>query len=89
MAIYLVIALQFAPSFSGRKLIASRAVPPSSINAAAFPNSSPNGDFDLCRDKSTFDRNPLKLWTLMANKSSQKHWKTRLETPSAPYSAPS
>jgi hypothetical protein len=44
---------------------------------------------DLCRDRSAFDRNPLKLWALMANKSTQKQWKTRVETPSAPYSAPS
>jgi len=44
---------------------------------------------DLCRDRSAFDRNPLKLWALMANKSTQKQWKTRVETPSAPYSPPS
>jgi hypothetical protein len=31
----------------------------------------------------------LKLWALMANKSTQKQWKTRVETPSAPSSAPS
>ena len=28
---------------------------------------------DLCRDRSAFDRNPLKTWALMANKSTVSH----------------
>ncbi len=44
---------------------------------------------DLCHDRSAFDRNPLKTWAPMANKSTQKLWKTRVETRSAPSPAPS
>ena len=32
---------------------------------------------DLCRDRSAFDRNPLKLWALMANKSTLSPYKIR------------
>jgi hypothetical protein len=32
---------------------------------------------DLCRDRSAFDRNPLKLWALMANKSTLSPYKDR------------
>jgi hypothetical protein len=31
----------------------------------------------LCRDRSAFDRNPLKLWALMANKSTLSSYKNR------------
>jgi hypothetical protein len=31
----------------------------------------------LCRDRSAFDRNPLKLWALMANKSTLSPYKNR------------
>jgi hypothetical protein len=43
----------------------------------------------LCCDRVAFDRNPVKLWALMANKSTQKQWKTPVEASSAAYSAPS
>jgi hypothetical protein len=33
--------------------------------------------FYLCRDRSAFDRNPLKLWALMANKSTLSPYKNR------------
>jgi hypothetical protein len=39
---------------------------------------------DLCCDRSAFDRNPLKTWAPMANKSTQKQWKARVENSSAP-----
>ena len=32
---------------------------------------------DRCRDRSAFDRNPLKLWALMANKSTLSPYKNR------------
>jgi hypothetical protein len=32
---------------------------------------------DLCRDRSAFDRNPLKPWALMANKSTLSPYKNR------------
>jgi hypothetical protein len=32
---------------------------------------------DICRDRSAFDHNPLKLWALMANKSTLSPYENR------------
>jgi integrase len=44
------------------------------LDATVLSGSDPG---DLCRDRSAFDRNPLKLWAWMANKSTLSPYKNR------------